>query len=177
MVGEEANKIDIGGCQKKEKKGTWGPILVEKRPTRVQKDRRIVLEKAHDRKKRINLETTQGINHNSFSLLADQDILHMAKDTGVSLGTDSSSERQSVLEILAKDRTRNVEFDNLCAECKVDKKKSNLEILSDEGAIGEDAPCTPETQIIRLQMGDASDERGQLTYVGKKRKPKSIVTS
>jgi hypothetical protein len=122
--------------------------------------------------KKTNLETTQGISHNPFPLLSNLDVLHISKDTGICLGGDSKSEKQSVLEILDKDRTRKAEFDSMCADCRVDKDKGSVEIMDDGGINGEDAPCTPVAHIIRPQMGDASDEKCQWTYVGKKRKPK-----
>jgi hypothetical protein len=81
-------------------------VLVEKRITRVQKDGRRVLEKAQDKKKKTNLETTQGTSPNSFSLLSDLDILHISKDIGICLGADRKDEKQSILEILEKNRSR-----------------------------------------------------------------------
>jgi hypothetical protein len=149
-------------------------MLIEKRPTRVQKDGRTVLEKAQDRKKKANLEITRGNTQNSFSLWAAHEVLHMARETDISLCTDVVSEEQSILEILDKDRVRKVEFDKICVTCKVDSNEDRVEVGSNDGANGEVAPCTSDAQIIRSQEGDASDKLGHWTYVGKKKKSKPI---
>jgi hypothetical protein len=100
----------------------------------------------------------------------------MARETDISLGTGVVSKEQSILDILDKDRVRKVEFDKLCVNCKVDSNEDRVELVNNGGASGEDAPCTPDAQIIRSQMGEASDKMGQQTYVGKKKKLKHIVT-
>jgi hypothetical protein len=149
VVEKEVMKHEPADGKKKVKKENWGPVLVEKRPTRVRKDERTVLEKAQDRKKKANLEVTQGNTQNSFALLADHEVLHMARETDISLGTGVVSEEQSILDILDKDRVRKVEFDKLCVNCKVDSNEDRVELVNNGGASGEDAPCTPDAQIIR----------------------------
>jgi hypothetical protein len=102
LMGEESSKTVHDGFQTKSKKGNWGPVLAEKRPTRVQRNGRTVLEKAHDRKKKTNLEEPKGITYNSFSLLSAQELSDIARDTDIGLGKDMESEMQSVLDLVEK---------------------------------------------------------------------------
>jgi hypothetical protein len=72
-------------------KERWGPILVEPRPSRGVKDGRTVLERAQDRKKKVNLEEPKSINHNPSPTLSSEDIAaiaNIAVGTGVVLGRD-----------------------------------------------------------------------------------------
>jgi hypothetical protein len=155
--------------QKKEKKGNWGPILVAKRPTRGLKDGRTVLGKAQGRKKKANLEEPRGISKNSFSILSTVEISEIAKDTGISLGMDHKSEEQTGLDLLDNDKSRKTNFNKTCLTCKLD---DSSEVVSTGllGDNGDDAPCTPVTHTFRPPSGELSDEKGQWTYVGNRKK-------
>jgi hypothetical protein len=124
LVEKKLVKLTLLAVKKRER---IGPGLVEKKLVKLTllessagreenhksaKDGRRVLEKAQDKKKKTNLETTQGTSNNSFSLLSDLDILHISKDIGICLGADRKDEKQSILEILEKNRSRKDEFDN-----------------------------------------------------------------
>jgi hypothetical protein len=78
---EIANREKKKGGQQK-----WGPVLVEPRPSRGNKDGKTILEKAHDRKKKINLKEPKGLAHNSFSILSIDNISEVAQDTSIVLG-------------------------------------------------------------------------------------------
>jgi hypothetical protein len=101
LMDEEPSKTVHDDFQAKSKKGNWGPVLVEKRPTRVQRDGRTVLEKARDKKK-ANLEEPKGITYISFSILSAQELSNIARDTDISLGKDIESKMQSVLDLVEK---------------------------------------------------------------------------
>jgi hypothetical protein len=121
--------------QKEEGMSDWGPVLVEKRPTIFQRDGRMVLEKAQDRKKKINLEEPKGITCNSFVLSQDV-VSDIAGDVGIKIGTDSISEKQIVLDMIEEQENRKVVFDKMCSNCKgtpseVDENP-NLQVSSGE---------------------------------------------
>jgi hypothetical protein len=159
---------------KKQEKKKWSPVLVEKRPSRVQKDGRTILEKAQDRKKQINLEETKGINrnHNPFSLLSSSEISDIADVVGVNLGVESMAKDKIVSDILSIRTDREVVFKQSCDSCNVEKGNSD----PSQGANMGDDPCTPVNQVIKPQMEDDLDNRGQWTYVENREKNKSKVS-
>jgi hypothetical protein len=65
----------------------WGPVLVEKRLSRRNQDRRSVLEKAQDRKKLVNLEGGKGNSksYHSSNVLSNDEISNIAREVGVCL--------------------------------------------------------------------------------------------
>jgi hypothetical protein len=67
----------------------WGPVLIEKRPSRAPRDGRTIIEKAQDRKKKANLEDLQGIPKpmNQFIVLSNSEISNVVARTGISLGS------------------------------------------------------------------------------------------
>jgi hypothetical protein len=68
-------------------KNKWGLVLIEPRPSMFPRDGRTVLEKAQDRKKKINLEGHQGMekSSNPFSALSIPEISDIADKIGVNL--------------------------------------------------------------------------------------------
>jgi hypothetical protein len=118
-----------------------------------------VMEKAQDRKKKTNLEDPKGIAYNPFSVLIVEDVTTIALDSGIVLGSDSSSKVESLLDILEKDDNRRASFVKSCPSCQVEDK---LGVVSNcfQGEEEEDAPCTPKNQIIQSQRSDLSDEKG-----------------
>jgi hypothetical protein len=81
-VSKTEDEMKLDGNPKKEVEPKWGPILVEKRPSRIPKDGRTVMEKAQARKKLANLEGNKGISKtsNPFSALSSEEIISIAKD-------------------------------------------------------------------------------------------------
>jgi hypothetical protein len=81
----EARKDGLGAAQKIQR-GKWGPTLVEKRPSRFQKDGRTILEKAQERKMINNLKVNKGKTKpcNKFSVLCSE-IYQVAEVLGVKL--------------------------------------------------------------------------------------------
>jgi hypothetical protein len=86
-----------------------------------------MLEKAQDRKKRVNLEEPKGMAHNPFSDLSSSDI---ASDTEIVLGKEVVDKLQPILEIVEKDRDRKVRFESTCTSCQVDDKVEIIEPLN-----------------------------------------------
>jgi hypothetical protein len=126
-------------------KNKWGPVLVEPRPTKVPRDGRTIMEKAQDRKKKANLESTKGINKtlNPFFVLTTSEILEAAECVDVRLGNDQVDEGETVVEILDKERDIVVAFDKACQMCQdlsLDKVLKN-DVLTWPG---DDAPCRIE---------------------------------
>jgi hypothetical protein len=112
---------------------------VDKRPTQFQRDGRIVLEKAQDRKKKTNLEEPQGISHNPFSVLSISDVNEIASDVGIRLGVDQPTQGQVVLDMIAEQGDRKLEFDKKCLMCKQISKAEN-ETPKQQANIGEMTP-------------------------------------
>jgi hypothetical protein len=105
-VGTEPEHSDVDGAKlkdniRKENNTRWGPVLVEKRPSRNPKDGRTMLEKAQERKKMVNLEDPKGmtISFNPFSVLSSYEISKVAKNIGVSLGSSLDEIESSILEV------------------------------------------------------------------------------
>jgi hypothetical protein len=134
----EKEKQVIEKLQKGEKE-KWGSVLVDKRPTRFQRDGRTVLEKAQDRKKKTNLEEPQGISHNPFSVLSISDVNEIASDVGIRLGVDQPTQGQVVLDMIAEQGDRKLEFDKKCLMCKEISKAEN-ETPKQQANIGEMTP-------------------------------------
>jgi hypothetical protein len=115
-------KPDVEGTRdtcflQKNTKGKWGPTLVEKRPSRFQRDGRTMMEKAQERKKIVNLEKAKGISKtsNSFFVLDAEEICSAAKVVGISLGDDQTAESRSVSDIMNCDRDSSSTFDENCS--------------------------------------------------------------
>jgi hypothetical protein len=89
-------------------KGKWGLVLEEKRPSRFQQDSRAVLEKAQERKKKVNLEGMKGNtkSYNSFSVLAANEISKIVDATGISLGVDQIARDEFIIDIQTSDSNR-----------------------------------------------------------------------
>jgi hypothetical protein len=82
-------------------KGSWGPILVEKRPSRINHDEKSIMEKAQERKRMVNQETEKG-NSKSYtqpSVLSRSKICSIASSVGVSLG-QSHSEFEKAMDLI-----------------------------------------------------------------------------
>jgi hypothetical protein len=155
----------------KRDKSKWGPVLVEKRPTRSQKDGRTILEIAQDRKRRTNLEIPQGITktHNSFSALLVEEVVEVASKVGIKLGDDQVGCSNSAKEVVLLDRDRCKVFKDSCVSCH-DANVDGCLSVEGPGGEGDDALHTRATQIIRQQEGEESEGRGQWTLVAHKRK-------
>jgi hypothetical protein len=163
--------------KKRGEKERWGPILVELRPSRGVKDGRTVLERAQDRKKKVNLEEPKGINHNPSPTLSSEDITaiaNIAVGTGVVLGRDLGENEKTLLEIIENDHDRKSPFEKVCPECQVKTETVGVNI-DGKGEQGDDALCTPKNQSIRPQMGELSDGKGQWTLIANKKKSKPKV--
>jgi hypothetical protein len=128
---------------------------VEKRPSHFQRDGRIVLEKAQERKMIINLEKAKGktLPTSSLSSMNLVDISNVAKVVGISLGSDPSSYDKSVLEILECNNARVVEFEKGCEKCQ-NEKCSGVDTNVIEGKVMGDVPVTPDNQNTKHQMED-----------------------
>jgi hypothetical protein len=68
-----------------------GPVLVEPRPSRHQKDGKTILVKAQERKRMTNLEDGMGEaqSSNTFSVLSNSKFAEIASTIGVSSGRDN----------------------------------------------------------------------------------------
>jgi hypothetical protein len=135
--------------KKRGEKERWGPILVELRPSRGVKDGRTVLERAQDRKKKVNLEEPKGINHNPSPTLSSEDITaiaNIAVGTGVVLGRDLGENEKTLLEIIENDHDRKSPFEKVCPECQV------------------------KTETIGVNI-DGKGEQGMMPYVHQKISP------
>jgi hypothetical protein len=77
-----------------------------------------------------------------------------------------------VSDILSIRTDREVVFKQSCDSCNVEKGNSD----PSQGANMGDDPCTPVNQVIKPQMEDDLDNRGQWTYVENREKNKSKVS-
>jgi phosphohistidine swiveling domain-containing protein len=158
-------------------KSKWGPILVEKRPTRSQNDGRSMLDKAQDRKKRPKLEIPKGMVKpvNSFSVLSVEKIVDIAVDVGVCMGPDQRSRDVSASEVVLVDSDRGNSFMENYKPCHDLEKTRKLEVC-DHGLGGGDAPHTAPTLVVIPQLEGCIDRKGQWILVAnrKKSKPKII---
>jgi hypothetical protein len=130
--------------QKGRTKTKWGPVLVEPRHSRFSREGRTIMEKAQDRKKKVNLKSTKGTNKtiSSFSVLSDSEILEVAECVDVRLGKDQVEVNEAILTILDKEKEIAVDFDKYCQMCQ--DLSLDKEIKSDMITGLEDvAPCTP----------------------------------
>jgi hypothetical protein len=105
---ETREETEIEKVNRKVVKGKWGLVLVEKRPGRFQQDSRTVLEKAQERKNKVNLEGMKGNtkSYNSFSVLAANEISKIADVTGISLGVDQIARDEFIIDIQTSDSNR-----------------------------------------------------------------------
>jgi hypothetical protein len=133
VVSKTEEEMNLDGNPKKEGEPKWGPILVEKRPSRIPKDGRTVMEKAQARKKLVNLEGTKGISKtsNPFSALSSEEIITIAKDVGVSLGVSSNEIDKSILEVQSSDISRLENFNSKCDQCQISSPKGDLDGVDD----------------------------------------------
>jgi hypothetical protein len=132
------------------------------------------LEKAQDRKKKMNLEGGKGNSksYNPFSVLSHSDIAQIAKDVGVSLGSNQIESDLSILEVQNSDLVRSFEFEKGCDACHVENSgRTSLE--EPHVSNGVDAPCTPVAIPGSSQMGGVQDASGQWTHVVNRKKTKS----
>jgi hypothetical protein len=134
-----------------------------------------MLEKAQDRKKKVNLEEPNGISHNPFSVLSSE-IYEIALDTGIILGNNEVDRDQTILEIVEKDKERILVFEKTCSGCHIDNDVA-VDNVDDHGVCGGDDPCTPVAQIIVPLMGDRIDGNGQWTLIGNRKQSKPKVSS
>jgi hypothetical protein len=76
--------------------------------------------------------------------------------------------------MLGKDNDRKSVFEKSCPDCQA---IDSTEVCSvgDKGEKRDDALCTPKTQIIKPQLGEFSDGKGQWTLVAKRKKSKPKV--
>jgi hypothetical protein len=153
------------------------PTLVEKSPTRGQRNGKTVLEKAQERKKIANLEKPKGkpLSLCSLSNLDPVDVSSIARVFGVSLGVDQISCDKSVQEVLECNRARVAEFEGGCEKCQKDQcdllDRSNV----DSREQGDDSK-TSINQNLRPQVEADDEKEGQWTLKVNKRKIKSRLT-
>jgi hypothetical protein len=97
----------------------WGPVLVEKRLSRRNQDRRSVLEKAQDRKKLVNLEGGKGNSksYHSSNVLSNDEISNIAREVGVCLDKNQVETNNAVREIQSSDSSRAVLYADNCEIC------------------------------------------------------------
>jgi hypothetical protein len=178
--------IEVGNVPKKK----WGPVLVEKRPSRNPGDNRTMMEKARARKKSKNLDGAKGIvkSHNPFSVMSSDEITSIAKDVGIKLGNSIEEIDRSIVEVQESDSVRGEEFRGNCVGCQGnrmdnDPSGENCQSLGDVAAdpsgeisvslVGVDVdPQTPVEQMCPPQMEDSGVVPGQWTLVANRRKTK-----
>jgi hypothetical protein len=104
--------------KKPEKK--WGPVLVEKRPSRQQSEGRTVMEMAQKRKRRANLDGGKGNSnsYNPFSILSNVEITKMTSTVNVDIGKNVSDRIESLAKIQEIDASTNSRFRDNCVRCQ-----------------------------------------------------------
>jgi hypothetical protein len=97
-----------------------GAVVIEKRPSRAPKDGMTILEKAQDKKKKVNLESNQGIpkSLNPFCALSFPEITDVAAKTGIRLGSSKDDRVKELDKIQAMDRVRVESFSKDCDMCQ-----------------------------------------------------------
>jgi hypothetical protein len=162
-----------------ETKKKWGLVLIEKRPSRVPRDGRTIMEKAQDRKKKANLDDIQGISKpiNQFYVLSTSEISNVAARIGISLGSSVADKMRSLDNIQCMDNVRVEKFSKDCVKCQEcdPKDTKNSDVVIDRDAQGDVAPCTPIQQIVDNPVGGSPESQGQWTLVVKRRKGKTKV--
>jgi hypothetical protein len=131
-------------------KKKWGPILVERRTCRNPQDGRTVMEKAQERKKKVNLDGVAGNakSYNSFSVLSSSKISSIADTTSIKLGNSATDRVVSSSEIQNKEEARIGNLKEECAVCQ----SSKLDSVSGQEECGgqeDDALATPPHLTIR----------------------------
>ncbi|TVT99235.1 hypothetical protein EJB05_55411, partial [Eragrostis curvula] len=145
--------------KKKQKINQWGPVLVEKRSTRVQ-DGRTVMQRAQDLRKEWNLEAKKGMNKNfnPFSVLSVSEITTVADVVGINLGEQVDVVSEVVESFQKVDAGRKVDMIQSCSTVGCSEKNRNS-IEVDTVLLGVDKvvalECsTPENSILRHQVED-----------------------
>jgi hypothetical protein len=159
---QEVQMVEVRAEERQQKMdaGKWGPTLVEKRPTRGQRDGKTILKKAQERKI-INLEKPKGIPLSlcSLSNLDPVDASSVARVIGVSLGVDQICCDKSVLEVLECNRARVAEFEGGCEKCQTDQSDQLDRSNVDSRGQGDDSK-TPINQNLRPQWRLMMKKRG-----------------
>jgi hypothetical protein len=138
-----------GGKQK------WGPILVEQKPSRHQRDGRTVLERDRERKKRNNLEGGQGNakTYNTFSVLTNSEIVDIASIIDVSTVKDRLEKQESIVNLQKDNVGRAQNFSVSCRSCKVANQESET------GVPETNDPCIPVAGNFS-RTGDDDESHG-----------------
>jgi hypothetical protein len=167
-ISSESNQ-NMGGGQRK-----WGPILIEKRPSRQPRDGRTMLEKVVERKKHINLESVKGNgkSNNPFSPLSSYEINSIADKIGVKMGISNLEKLESTSEIQKKDEDRVEQFKVDCMPCQNSKSDEidNVVVVLEQV---EDAHVTPWSPSSQLPEVCSPPGDGLWTFVRNKKKARS----
>jgi hypothetical protein len=143
----------------------WGPVLVEKRFGRQQKDGRTMMEKSQERKRRVYLDGGKGNpkTYNPFSVLSNVEIAKVVSTVNVEIGRDVAEIMNSVAEIREVDASRDVNFRDSCKSCKEVNIGNDSGIGHCEGAEGfENVDSSTPTSKILSSLGDEeTDLQGQ----------------
>lgn len=83
---------------------TWGPIVAPRMSSRIQRDGRNAIQKVAALKMSQNMEipkpgTYESFSQNSFVVLANDNLLGKARDSGISLGNDDASIQHNIATI------------------------------------------------------------------------------
>jgi hypothetical protein len=156
--------------QQKGMRKTWGPVLVENRPSRRPVDGRTILEQAQERKKVVNQETRKIGNKpsNSFSILSQSEIVSTSKSVGIKLGSNSVEVEKTISEIQDIDWSRRSSF--------VDDYSTRKEDKVSEMAVGEENEMLMSSTSVEMsvppQVEDSVEPHGQWTRVANRKKSK-----
>jgi hypothetical protein len=173
----EQNECENSGATKTgNQPGKWGPMLVEKRPSRRPQDGRSILEIAQDRKKKINLEVKAGMvkTKNPSHSNTVVDFASLAEVSGIHLGKSSESVLEAIAELSQSEADRSISFNESCETCKnmvalpVDGDKCGSKIV--EGGKDCVLRTPPHHNCVVPQVEDESGPHGQWIMVVNRKK-------
>jgi hypothetical protein len=170
----EAEKLKVDQ-EAKGKGERWGPTLVEKRTSRHQLDGKTVMEKAQERKKKVNLEGSKGNtkSYNPFSVLSNSDISALAEVTGVRLGKNEKDKFAVMFDIQEKEDMMVQSFNASCSVCHSEgRENEDLVVSVVAGEEGEGALETPPVHVNNPQLVGSGMIQGQWTGVINRKKSK-----
>jgi hypothetical protein len=102
MAREKGLNMGVCGNVKKQKKPTWGPVLVE-RKRRVQDQGGTIFEKAVNLKKKKNLEMVKG---NKFAPLQLDALNDLSKDVNIKIGSNGHDRETIISDLIKVDQDR-----------------------------------------------------------------------
>jgi hypothetical protein len=140
------------------KQKQWGPLQAERRSARTVNDGKIVIEKAQNLKRKVNLEENQGTKPPLPQTLSQDTVTYVAHLLDVNIGHTHNAV-EVVKEIVDLDHNRHNSFSSACKvqECNIvegHKEKTGVQ----QG----EAPATPPEKLKAQQLEELIDALSEI---------------